>query len=268
MTYFVIILAVLAGAFGFRYWWRYRARAERLSTPLSDHQCAMVEDKVPLVLKLPAELRSRLEGKINDFLHQVEFVGCNGLEVTEEMRLSIAAQACLLVVNSEAWYDLSTVLIYEDAFKSREQRSDGFVVTEREEVRIGESWANGPVILSWAHTIKGAADSDDGHNVVFHEFAHQLDDSSGRTNGAPMLGEGQSYAEWEQVFVEAYERHLRDVGNEAPTVLDAYGAKAPEEYFAVAVEAFFERPAALKRDEPAVYEQLSEFFRLDPVTWG
>ncbi len=268
MTYFIIFLAVVAGAFGFRHWSKQRARTTRLATPLSDHQRAIIEDKVPLVTKLPADLRSKLEGKINVFLHQVEFVGCNGLDVTEEMRLSIAAQACLLVVNSDSWYDLSTVLIYEDAFKSREKRSDGYVVTEREEVRIGESWARGPVILSWAHTIKGAANSDDGHNVVFHEFAHQLDESSGRTNGAPVLGEDQSYAEWEQVFVEAYERHVRDTDNEAHTVLDAYGAEAPEEYFAVAVEVFFEKPVALKRDEPAVYEQLSEFFLLDPVGWG
>jgi Mlc titration factor MtfA (ptsG expression regulator) len=97
-------------------------------------------------------LRGKLEGKINLFLHQIEFVGCGGLEVTEEMRLSIAAQACMLIVNKEMWYkNLRTVLVYPGAFKSRVMNHSGYVVTEREVVRVGESWARGPVILSWAH---------------------------------------------------------------------------------------------------------------------
>lgn len=214
-------------------------------------------------------MRAKFEGKVNAFLHQIEFIGCDGLEVTEEMRLSIAAQACLLIVNSDTWYRyLRTILIYPGAFKSRQMERDGYVVTEREIVRSGESWSRGSVVLSWAHTEQGAINDKDGHNVVFHEFAHQIDDLSGQHDGAPILNSGQSLAGWERVFSKAYQSHVRSVEMGHKTVLDAYGAKGPEEFFAVAVEVFFEKPAALKRAEPAVYEQLVELFRLEPSTWG
>jgi len=268
MTNLILLLALAAAAFGFRYWSRRRTRARLLATALSDRQRAIVAGQVPLVRRLPRELRARLDGKINLFLRQVEFIGCNGLKVTEEMRLSIAAQACLLIVNSDTWYEhLGTVLIYPGAFTSRETQHDGYIVTERETVRTGESWARGPVVLSWADAEHGAMNDRDGHNVVLHEFAHQLDDLSGHTDGAPLLGSQHSFADWERVFIDAYERHVRNVESGHMTVLDDYGASKPEEFFAVAVEVFFERPVDLKHREPEVYEQLSALFRLDPVTW-
>lgn len=268
MTIFLLLLLVAAGAVGGLSWARRRRRMSLLAAPLTAAQRAIVARQVPLSRRLPAAFHGRLEGKINAFLHQVDFVGCNGLEVTEEMRLSIAAQACLLIVNSDTWYDhLHTILIYPGAFKSRQTRHHGYVVTEREIVRTGESWSRGPVVLSWAHTRQGALDGRDGHNVVFHEFAHQLDDLSGHTDGMPILNGSQSFAAWRRVFVTAYETHVRNVEAGRRTVLDPYGAEGPEEFFAVAVEAFFEKPAELKHHEPAVYEQLELLFRLDPSSW-
>jgi len=269
MTVLIIFLLVAAGALGFWFRSRQQIRTSLLETPLSDHQRAIVAEKVPLTRKLPPELRAKLEGKINAFLNQIEFIGRNGLEVTEEMRLSIAAQACLLVVNSDTWYEhLRTILIYPGAFKSRRTEHRGYVVTERETVRTGESWSRGPVVLSWAHTQQGALNDRDGHNVVFHEFAHQIDDLSGHTDGVPNLDRNQTFADWERAFVKAYESHVQHVQKGRKTVFDAYGADGPEEFFAVAVETFFEKPAALKRKEPAVYQQLAMLFRLDPSTWG
>ena len=269
MTVFLILMVLVTGALGFRFWSKRQKRAHLLAAALSEPQRAIVDRQVPLTRKLPAELRSKLEAKINLFLDQIEFIGCNDLEVTDEMRLSIAAQACLLVVNSDTWYDhLRTILIYPGAFKSRQARHNGYVVTERVTVRTGESWARGPVILSWAHARQGAANDHDGHNVVFHEFAHQIDDLSGHTDGVPNLGKDQSFAGWAKAFIEAYERHVQHVRRGQRTVVDAYGAEGPEEFFAVAVEAFFERPVELMRTEPAVYEQLSKLFRLEPSTWS
>lgn len=268
----ILLLALLllaAGWLGYRHWCKRQARAALLSAPLSDRQRALIADHVPLVRRLPPALREPFEGKINLFLDQVTFLGCNGLEVTEEMRLSIAAQACLLVVNSDSWYrHLTTVLIYPGAFRSRHSQQDGYVVTERETVRVGESWARGPVILSWRHSEQGARDDTDGHNVVLHEFAHQLDNLSGHTDGAPELDSDQSFDTWARVFVTAYDRHAHRVENGHATVLDPYGADGHEEFFAVAVEAFFEKPAALRAAEPEVYEQLAAYFRLDPAGWG
>ncbi len=268
MTVFWGLATVGAAVVGFYLWRRRQRRAQLLHSPLGDAQRAIIAREVPLTRKLPAGLRERLEGKINLFLEQVEFLGCNGLEVTEEMRLSIAAQACLLVVNTDTWYtNLRTILIYPGAFKSRRAEQNGYVVTERETVRIGESWPRGPVILSWAATEQGARDDGDGHNVVFHEFAHQLDDLSGHTDGVPILPRDQSFADWEHAFVSGFQRHVAavEVGHE--TLYDPYGAEGPEEFFAVSVELFFERPADLRAHEPAIYVQLSALFRLDPASW-
>lgn len=269
MTVFLGLIVLLAGALGYRVWSRRQRRADLLVSTLPAPRRAMVDRQVPLIRKVPAELQGKLEGKISLFLEQVEFIGCNGLEVTDEMRLSIAAQACLLVVNLDTWYDsLRTVLVYPGAFKSRQAQRHGFVVTERETVRGGESWVRGPVVLSWTHVRSGAANDHDGHNVVFHEFAHQIDGLSGYTDGVPNLGHGQSFTAWAKAFTEAYERHVGHVERGQRTVIDAYGAEGPEEFFAVAVEAFFERPEAFRHAEPEVYAQLSQFFRLDPSTWA
>lgn len=269
MPLFLILMLLAASAYGFLLWTKHQTRQKLLATSLSDQQQAIVMEQVPLYHKLPFELRGKLEGKINLFLHQVEFIGCNGLEVTEEMQLSIAAQACLLIANKDMRYkNLRTVLIYPGAFKSRTKEHHGYVVTERETVRVGESWARGPIILSWAHTTEGAFIDDDGHNVVLHEFAHQLDELSGYTDCAPILKRGHNRGEWISVFEEAYGRLINNVEAERETFIDPYGAKSPAEFFAVLVELFFERSAALKREEPAVYDQLSKFFELEPSTWG
>lgn len=264
----LIILIFAAGFIGHKIWAKRQARTRLLASTLTPDQRAIIADEVPLIRKLPPDLRRQLEGKINLFLQQINFVGCDGLEVTDGMRLSIAAQACLLIVNSDAWYDhLSTVLIYPGAFKSKEIVHDGYVVSEQEVVRIGESWARGPVVLSWRHTEEGASDAADGRNVVLHEFAHQLDDLSGHTDGAPVLSEGQSFAAWEKAFIDAFERHLHHVEEGRETVVDPYGAYSVEEYFAVSIEAFFERASDLKQAEPLVYAQLAQLLNLDPAEW-
>lgn len=268
MLIFLAIPLLILAVLGFRYWSKKKLRTSLLSTHLSEHERSIIESQVPLVTRLPTDLRSRLEGKVNLFLDQVDFIGCAGLEVTEEMQLSISAQACLLVANSDIWFEnLTTILIYPNAFKSRQRQYTGFVVTEKEIVRTGESWGRGPVVLSWTHSKQGAMNDRDGQNVVIHEFAHQLDDLSGHTNGVPILSEGQKFAEWEQVFLSAYEAHVRAVDRGQKTVIDAYGAEGHEEFFAVSVEVFFERPLALKNEVPAVYEQLAKLFRLEPITW-
>ncbi len=268
MAFLPILLLLAALAAGIWYWRGRRAFARLFSMPLSQRRRAIVARQVPLVRKLPAELRDRLEGRINAFLHQVRFIGCDGLEVDEEMELSIAAQACLLVVNNDAWYrDLRTILIYPGPFRSRQQEYDGYVVTERSTVRTGESWARGPVVLSWAHSRQGALEEADGHNVVLHEFAHQFDELTGHADGIPLLGKDQSLAEWAQVFGEAYRRLVHKVERGRETVIDPYGAEGPGEFFAVSVEMFFERPEELRADEPGVYAELSKLFRLDPASW-
>lgn len=264
---FILMLAALC-VYGVLRLRKRRIRQTLLHSRLDDYERAIIWQTVPIYQRLPDELLTPLEGKINLFLNTVEFIGCDGFEVTEEVTLSVAAQACLLVANKDMWYqNLQTVLIYPGAFQSRTKERSGYIIRERETVRIGESWARGPVILSWQHTEQGAAKSHDGHNVVMHEFAHQLDDLSGYTDCAPILQRDHSQGEWNQAFYAAYTRLVSDVDAGRRTVIDPYGATAPEEFFAVVVELFFERPADLNKDEPQIYEQLSKFFKLDPINW-
>ena len=268
MPLILLLIALIGGILIYRIWAKRQTQRTLLRSPLSAHQRKIIEHQVPLVSQLPQQFHAILEGKINVFLEQVSFYGCEGLEVTEEMELSIAAQACLIVVNTETWYDtLTTVLIYPGAFTSLRKEYDGYVVKEAQTVRTGESWSRGPVILSWADTEAGALNATDGHNVALHEFAHQIDDLSGHTDGAPLMSEGQSLSKWEQVILDAYDRHVNAVERGKRTVLDPYGATAHEEFFAVAVEALFEKPAQLSADEPAVYAQLVELLQLDPESW-
>lgn len=268
--WFVLSLPLLiAAALVFRHVLKRHKRKRLLQTPLTPEQRAVVERLVPLVRRLPAPLRRSLEGKMNLFMDQVAFRGQNGLEVTEAMQLSIAAQACLLVVNSPAWYDtLRNVLIYPSTFVARHDTHDGLVVHEASHANLGESWARGPVVLSWDAALHGGLVADDGHNVVIHEFAHQLDGLSGHTNGIPVLRKGQAYARWEQAMLGAYHDHVDRLERGEPTLIDPYGATNHQEFFAEAIVTFFERPKALRREEPALYAQLAELLALDPAQWA
>ena len=265
---FALIALLIAGGLLYRTVSRRRRRERLLSTPLTAEQRKILERLVPIVRRLPPSLRPRLEGKINLFLDQVDFHAYQGLELREEMRLSVAAQACLLIVNSPVWYEtVRTVLIYPSTILARRNTHDGFVVHEGDSHLAGESWHRGPVVLSWDHALKGGLDAEDGHNVVIHEFAHQLDSLTGSANGIPILRKGQAYAGWEKAMLDAYNDHVERVENGHRPVIDPYGATNHQEFFAEATVAFFEKPRALKRDEPALYAQLAELYALDPAEW-
>lgn len=266
----ILCLPLLVGAF-FLYRWQARRRRRKalLATPLTPQQRAVVEQLVPLLRRLPQPLRFVLEGKMNLFLDQVTFRGMNALEVTEAMRLSIAAQACLLIVNSPVWYDtLRNVLIYPSAFLTHRDTHDGHFIHEGRHATLGESWAHGPVILSWDDALHGGLDAEDGHNVVIHEFAHQLDALSGHTNGIPVLRKGQDYTGWEKAMLDGYNDHVARLERGERTLIDPYGATNHQEFFAEAIVTFFERSRALRSEEPELYAQMAELLALDPAQWS
>lgn len=189
--------------------------------------------------------------------------------VDRRTELSIAAQACLLIVNTDAWYStLRTILLYPSAFTSRQKNHDGFVVTEESQARLGESWQHGPVVLSWPHAAQGGLNGLDGQNLVLHEFAHQLDALSGQTNAVPILAHEQRFEDWEKAIMAAYETHVANVSHNKKTVLSDYAATNYVEFLAVSIEVFFEKPARLKGEYPDVYEQLSILLNLNPLEWA
>jgi Mlc titration factor MtfA (ptsG expression regulator) len=247
--------------------WRLR---RALSRPLEPRQLALIERNVAQYGGMPAPLREQLHGLVKRFLHEKTFVGCAGLEVTEEMRVTIAAQACLLLLNrrTEVYPGLHAVLVYPGAFLvPRKQVDAGGVVTETRQDLLGESWGDGRVILSWDHVRRAGHDPEGAQNVVLHEFAHQLDSESGSTNGAPDLGGADSYRRWSATLARDFELLRRDSYWGQRDVLDPYGASSPAEFFAVATESFFEQPHALAARHPELYAEFRRFFRTDPRDW-
>lgn len=270
MSIALIILVVSAVVvFGARWFLKRRRRSRLLAAPLSANNKAILVKHVPIYNALPVALQPRLEGLINRFLDEVRFYGAEGVELTDDMRVTIAAQACVLIVNKpNRWFDsLRTIHVYPAAFKSRLTEIRGHIHSERDQSRSGESWAKGPVILAWDHAAYGAVDAHDGRNVVMHEFAHQLDEQTGAVDGSPLLDADHSATRWAHVFQDAYERLREHASFRRETVLDYYGATSPAEFFAVVTEVFFERPRELRAEEPALYDELKQYYRVDPAGW-
>lgn len=219
---------------------------------------------------LPAELREQLRNDIKIFLSEKRFEGLGGLEMTDEIRVTIAGEACLLLLNRENrdYPGLISILVYPTAYVAEETRHiGGGVYAEGPSVRLGESWQHGSVVLAWDNVRQGGMNAEDGHNVVIHEFAHQLDQEDGAADGAPILGKNSSYAVWAHIMSEEYERLRFGSRHHKKHVLDDYGATNPAEFFAVATEAFFEKPRQLRKKSPYLYAELAEFYNLDPGEW-
>jgi Mlc titration factor MtfA (ptsG expression regulator) len=216
------------------------------------------------ISRLPANDRERLRDLTFRFLSQKTFEGAAGLAVTETMRVDIAAQACLLILNLEFDYyaGWQAIIVYPGDFVvSREFEDDDGVVHQWTEEVAGEAWEYGPVLLSWdASRMEG-----DDINVVLHEFAHKLDMRDGSANGCPPLPTEVSPSEWARDFQEAYDVHSRAVSENTSGWLDEYAAESPAEFFAVLSEMFFVQPSAVRRDFPAVYRQLKSFYQQDPA---
>lgn len=232
---------------------------------------AILRRRAPVCARLPKPLAKRLYRHMQVFLADKHFYGCDGLEVTEEMRVTIAGLACLLTLNRgpEGHQQVNAILLYPDAFVVRREETDEAGVRWSEVHALsGESWDSGRVVLSWADVCAGSEPSVAPYNVVLHEFAHQLDSESGHGDGAPALASGREYAEWADVLGRAFEALRSAVAQgHRPDVMDEYAAETPAEFFAVATETFFERPHALREQYSELYALFERYFGLDPAGW-
>ena len=227
--------------------------------------------RVPLVARLPAHLQLRLKRHVQVFIAEKPFIGCQGQEITDEVRVTIAAQACLLLLGFDKpdfYPRLKEVLVYPGAFVVEREQTVGSgdgpgVVRGQRQALSGESWSQGRVVLSWADALAGAADPHDARNVVVHEFAHQIDQDDGTANGRPWRATPLLRRRWQRVMDAAFAR-LQHAPSE---VIDVYGATDPAEFFAVASEVFFERPADLAAEAPEVYREFSALYGLNPAQW-
>ena len=245
-----------------------RRRRDKLrARPFPDAWLAHLTDNVPFYARLSAEDQAELRSLIQVFVAEKNFEGCGGLKMTDEVRVTIAAQACLLLLRRETdvYPRVQSVLVYPSTFvaKVAEQNDDG-VVEEYDDELEGEAWHTGAVILAWDDVLRAARDIRDGYNVVIHEFAHQLDLETGDADGMPVLGPGIDPDEWADVFTREYDRHCSDVDRGRKTLIDAYGADDPAEFFATATECFFGKAAAMKKRHGALYGLLRGYYRQDP----
>lgn len=240
-------------------WFRRRPLAAE-----SDWDAAI--QALPLLHGLDADERARLIELSERFLRSKSLEPVGDFVLDLPMRLEIALQACLPILNLglEYYRNWYSVVVYPTGFMVEHEfeEEDGTIHRRHGEL-VGEAWERGPVILSWDDVVAGRV--RDGFNVIIHEFAHKLDMLQGTTNGLPPLHRTMSAADWSEAFVAAYEDLCRRVeANEPSPAVDDYGAESPGEFFAVVSEAFFEIPHELQLQYPEVYRQLSLFYRQDP----
>ncbi len=253
-----------------RPWLLERQRTRRRALPFPAPWRAVLQ-RLPFVQRLPADLQLQLKAHMQVFLAEKPFIACGGIVLTEAMRVTIAAQACVLLLGRVTDYypGLRQILVYPGPFVvERAQPMGHGVLQDLRQVLSGESWSQGQVVLSWQDVENGIADPQDGRNVVIHEFAHQLDQESGQTNGAPHLASRRAYRAWSQVMGQEFARlQQRVAAGHDGGLLSDYGATNPGEFFAVASEAFFEQAPRMAQEHPALFDQLRRYYCVDPLAW-
>ena len=250
--------------FGFK----KRRRIRLASQPFPDEWLAIIEKNVPFFRLLPEADQKELQRHIQIFIGEKRFEGCSGLKITDEIKVTIAAQACVLLLHRRTDYypGLDSILVYPRSYVARNvPKLIGGIVMEGTDIRLGESWHRGSVVLSWDNVRRGAADIHDGHNVVFHEFAHQLDSTGAKGDSSPVVQDYSTYIAWARILQKDYEKHRQDVRRNNATLLDRYGAVNPAEFFAVTTECFFEKPKELQKHRPELYNELRNFYQQDPA---
>lgn len=268
LNYAIFAIAVIALAVFYLFFYRDWRRARRLRQPFPASWRALLHQQVPWYRALPPELKQTLEQRVQLFLAEKTFYGCDGFTVDDTVRLTVAGHACLLVLaRPYSDYDeVRSILVYPDAYRVQSLESDGLVVSENHEIRAGEASDRGQVVLAWSEC-ELAAQPFCEHNVILHEFAHQLDYLDGASDGAPPLGSAQA-RQWQHTMAGAYENLRQSLEHHDEPWLDPYGATEPAEFFAVLTETFYQQPRHLKDQQPAVYDALREFYRFDPAECG
>ena len=233
---------------------------------------AILEHNLPVFGRLTKEDQDELLGHVQVFVAEKHFEGAGGLGITDEIKVTVAGQACLLLLHRDTDYypELTSIIVYPTGYIADEERHiGGGIWQEGGEHRLGHTGERlGALVLAWDAVRHGAAEPSDGSNLVLHEFAHQLDFENRSSDGTPALQTGGDYKAWARVMSHEFEalRDALEAGDD--TFLDDYGATNPAEFFAVITEAFFERPRALRRNHPALFMQLQRFYQQDPTSYS
>jgi hypothetical protein len=249
-------------------WWRERRRERILESPFPEEFRSVLAENVGYVRFLDQETREYLEELMQVFLAEKTFVGCGGLELTDEIRVTIAANACVLLLGLEhdLYRGVESILVYPSTISvpDREQSHQIIHVEGKTKAVLGVAHLNGPVILVWDAVLHGSRDASNGHNVVFHEFAHKLDMLDREADGTPPLTSDGQLARWQKACGEVYNALRERIAQGKKTFLDPYAGHSEAEFFAVATEFFFEKPTQLSTQHPSLYAVLKAFYNQDP----
>lgn len=254
-------------------WLKSRRRRQISAEPFPEQWDRWIRQGVAHDAWLDGPQRTRLRRLTRIFVAEKNWEGCRGLALTEEMQVIIAAQACLMVVGlpeDEHFDHVLSILVFPGSYLGKDaEPTRGGGVIEGLEARLGETIWRGPVVLSWPHAKAGGQLRFPGNNLVFHEFAHQLDMLNGRVaDGTPVLTSRELVEQWPVVMEAELRRLQEDCRSHRPHLLDCYGATDRAEFFAVATEHFFERGDDMERRHPDLYALLKGYYQLDPARWG
>jgi Mlc titration factor MtfA (ptsG expression regulator) len=248
-------------------WLTRRRRAKLLATPFPTEWLGYLERNVTLYAQLNEREKAKLRNDLRILVAEKHWEGCGGLVMTDEVKVTIAAHAALLLlgISHDYFARVMSILVYPTGFRSPDgwTRADG--VVDLTVGALGQAWYDGPVVLAWDAVVQGGCDPRDGLNVVLHEFAHQLDYLDGVIDGTPPLRRNGDYAKWQEVMTREFERLKVAAERGTPKVLDEYGATNHAEFFAVATEAFFEKSREMYTRHPELYGVLSEYYGQDPA---
>ncbi len=249
--------------------WRRWRRRRILARPPNPGWEGVIARNFGLYRLLSEDERRRLIDLARVFVAERRWEACAGMKVDEQVRIIIAAQACLLLLgipDHDYFSNVTSILVYPAAYLVP-GRQEGPIVHEEAVPTAGTAVYNGPVLLSWSDVLRGGRDHRDGRNVVLHEFAHFLDMQNGLIDGTPPLGSRAELERWQAVMTEEYQKLRSASAMGMATLLDCYGTTDPGEFFAVATECFFERPEAMGRYHPRLYGILRSYFGQDPAAW-
>lgn len=236
---------------------------------LSLEQIGLIQKSLRPYTFLSEDEKLRLHKKILYFLEYKSFYAIQEFEITDEVKLLIAAQACLLIVNVDCkiYPKLYSIYISHLPFIEKENPINLNTLMPIHVPRLGESWKDGPVVLAWSSIKEGMANWQDGHNVVLHEFTHQLDSYDGDMDGTPILNNEASYKKWEIFMTKEFLSLRKKLRSHQKSDIDFYGATNEAEFFAVAVEHFFSKSKIFSEKHPELYQIFSDYFKLDPANW-
>jgi Mlc titration factor MtfA (ptsG expression regulator) len=249
-------------------WFRDQHRRSIAEQPFPTEWMACLTTNVAHYALLDEAEQQELQQDTQIFIAEKYWEGVGGLEITDEMQVTIAAQACLLVLHREHDYypNVESIILYPTGYTAKDTTPgpDG-IVHETLSERLGEAWGNGPVVLSWADVQAGGRNDNDGRNVVFHEFAHKLDMRDGSADGVPRLESDADFDQWAAVMSKEYEALVAQSAHGRASLLDSYGATNAAEFFAVATECFFEKSRQMQQTHGSLYAVMRDFYQQDPA---